>query len=896
MRDWLRQWRNRFRFRRFDDDVAEELAFHRAMKAREVEARGLVAGDADLTVRREMGSTLAARDQARSVWVAPWIDGLRQDLRDALRSIARRRALTATAVGALAIGSATATTGFMLVDALLLRSLPVTRPHQLVWLRAPAFSYSIVREVRERGAMFAGAFGWGLREMDVAWTGEPAPATTLFVTGPYFATLGVEPARGRLLDERDEDAASDNAVAVLSHRAWQRRFGADPRIVGRAVRVDGMPVTIVGVAPEGFFGVAPGSAPELTIPLTLLPRLRADDRAALTSRAWLHVMARLAPGLTRQQADRAFQVVWPHVLEATTGLDEPADRRARFLSRPTGLEPGESGYSDVRNQFRSPVWVLAALVGLVALVACATAANVFLASALARSRELALRAALGCGRRRLVRQLVVEGLVLALLAAAAGLVVSRWSAEAIVSLLTTTSDSVLLDFAPDWRLVAFVVSSVAVATLLFALAPALLTARVDPARALVAGARLTSHASGRFARALVVSQTAFSVILLVAAALFLRSLGYVLALDPGFDPARLLLVRLDPAAIVRTIDDEASRPAVLASYYGQALDRLRALPQVESASLSWYPLISLDMGHRTRSLAVDGGPFVEEGTPTYFNAVSAGYFATAGTPLLHGREFTPLDTQEGERVVVINRTLARAAFGNANPLGHRITIGLHASRRDLSIVGVVADAKYQRLQEPQHRIAYLPHVQLPEYQDGSPMVATIRLRPGRGGADAAIRRALHAVDPRPPVVIERMEDRMRESILRERLLAILALSLAGAALALSVGSLVGLMLHLVGQRTQELGVRLALGARPRALVSGVLGQTVALAAIGIAVGACIALASGRLVAGLLHGVGATDLVSLAIVIAVALVASAAAGVIPAIRAARVNPLQALRVN
>jgi predicted permease len=894
MTGWVRRWRNRLRFRRFDEDIAEELAFHRTMKARELEARGLRAADLDRAVRRELGSTLAARDQARSVWVAPWLDGLRQDLRDALRSMARRRALAATAVGALAIGSAAATTGFMLVDALILRPLPVTHPDELVWLRAPAFSFPIVGEVRARGDMFAGAFGWGLRPMDVAWTGEPAPTTTLFVTGPYFSTLGVRPAAGRLLDERDDGATSDDAVAVLSHRAWQRRFGADPGIVGRTVRVDGMAVTIVGVAPEGFFGVAPGTAPELTLPLTLLARLRTDDRSSLTSRAWLHVMARLSPRLTREEADRRFQVVWSQVLETTTGLDEPPDRRARFLARRSGLEPGDAGYSDVRNQLRAPLWVLAALVALVALVACATAANVFLASALARSRELALRAALGCGRRRLVRQLLVEGFVLALVAAAAGLVVSRWSTDAIVGLLTT-GDSIFLELAPDWRLLAFAASSVGVATMLFALAPALLTARVDPARALQAGARLTLHGRGRFTRALVVSQTAFSVILLVAAALFLRSLGHVLSLDPGFDPSRLRLVRLDPAALVRT-SDPASKPALIESYHLQAVERLRTLPQVESASLSWYPLISIDAGHQTRTLAMDGGPFVEENTRTYFNGVSDGFFATAGMALLHGRAFTRDDQRESERVVVINRTLARAAFGGRSPLGHRITIGLHDSRRDLTIVGVVADAKYQRLQEPQRRIAYLPLAQLHEYQEGSPVVATVRLREDPGDADAAIRATLHAIDPRPAIVVEPMEDRLRESLVRERLLAMLALSLAGAALALSVGSLVGVMLHLVGQRTKEIGVRLTLGARPRALVADVLAQTIVLAAAGVIVGTAVALASGRLVAGLLHGVSPTDLTSLVTVIGIALVASVAAGVIPAVRAARVDPLQALRAE
>jgi predicted permease len=883
------------RYRRFDDEVAEEIGFHRAMKAREVEGRGARAGDAEVAVRREMGRTLAARDEARSIWIAPWIDGLRQDLRDAVRSSARRRALTATAVGALAIGSASATTGFVLVDALILRPLPVVRPHELVWLRDPAFSYPIVRQVRERAGMLAGAFGWGLRQVDVAWAGEAAPATAMFVTGPYFATLGLRPAAGRLLDPRDEQGASDTAVAVLSHRAWQRRFGGDPGVVGRMVRVDGLPVSIVGVSPEGFFGVAPGTAPELTMPLALVSRLRTDDRAALSSRAWLHVMARLQPGLTREQADGAFQVVWTQVLEATTGLDEPADRRARFLSRRTGLEPGDAGYSEVRNRFRAPLWVLASLVGLLAVVACATAANVFLASALARSRELALRAALGCGRTRLARQLVVEGFILALLAAAAGLLVSRWSAAAIVSLFTTTVDGVLLDLAPDWRLLAFVGSSVVVATVLFAVAPALLTARIDPARALQAGARLTTHGRGRLSRTLVVSQTAFSVILLVAAALFLRSLGHVLSLDPGFDPARLRLVRLDPAPLVRASDD-ASRPAALESYFGRVLDSLRALPQVEAAGLSWYPPISLDMGHRTRTLARDGGPFVEERTPTYFNGVSAGYFATAATALLHGREFTEEDTLQGGRVVVINRTLARAVFGNASPLGRRLSIGRHDSRRDLTVVGVVADAKYQRLQEDQQRIAYLPYLQVREFQEGAPMVATVRLRHESGDADAAIRRTVQAIDPRLPIVIERIEDRLRESILRERLLAILALSLAAAALALSIGSLVGVMLHLVGQRTKEIGVRLALGARPRSLVGDVLGRTLVLAASGIVIGSAIALASGRLVAGLLYGVSPTDLLSLAIVASVVLVASAAAGAIPAIRAARVDPLQALRVE
>jgi putative ABC transport system permease protein len=893
----LRRLLNRLRYRRFDAEIAEELAFHRSLKASEHRTDGESAGPA--AVSRAMGNELRMREIAREVWIPQAFEALRQDLRDAFRMIVRRPLFTSAAVAALILGVGGATTAFSLLNALVLRRLPVERPDELVYLRDPSFSYPILQEIRSRTSLLAGSFAWNLDQYDVMWGVEPEPTLVLLASGTLHATLGVRPVAGRLLTADDEGASASDAAAigVLSYGAWQRRFAADPGVLGRTISIQGVPITIVGVTPPEFFGVAPGRSPEITVPVTLAERLRPAEGDTLTQpgRAWLHFMGRLRRDISLMEADAELQTIWPHVLEITTSTSETPQRRARYLSRRTAFMEGATGYSSVRNQFRQPLLILSGLSALLLLLGCATVANLLLAGAWGRSRELAVRLALGCSRGRLARQLLLEGLILASLAGVASVVISRWSAEALVALLTTAQEPVMLDLWVDARVVGFLVAIVALSAVAFNAAPIVMTLHVEPGSALKSGSRQVAAQGDLAGRALVAVQIALSVVLLFGAALFLRSLGHLLSLDPGFDSRRLLVARVEPAA-GSLPDDEARRGQSLAAFYRAITDAIGATREVESVALSLYPPVSDEDGSWTRTVGVDGAAPVESGTATYFNAVSPGYFATLGTPLVAGRDFTSSDRLGSQPVVVVNAALARRFFAGENPIGRRITVGLSASRQNLTIVGVVADSKYQRLQEETRDIAYLPYLQSPETLNGRAMSASIRVVRVSDRVQAAVRESLAGVDAQLRPRVDRLDNRIQDSLVIERLLAVLGIALAGVALFLAGGGLFGLMAHLVARRTREIGVRLALGARPSKVLTRVLGESLGLTLVGLVAGIASAAGAARWVGAMLHGVTVSDPIAYLGVVIVTLGLALAAGLVPALRAAAVDPIEALRAE
>ncbi len=883
---WL-SWR-----RHKDDELDEEIRGHLAMAVRDRVDRGESIDQARERARREFGNVALVKEATREMWGWATLERLVQDVRYGVRLMAKSHVFTATVVLSLALGIGAVSTVFALINAIELRTLPVTRPGELVWLQHPSFSFPIFREIRDRGWMFDGVFAWNLRELSVRWGDEPEPVRTLLTTGAFYRTLGVTPIAGRSIEPADDVAGAPRPVAVLSHAAWRRRFAGDPAIVGRTIVIERVPFTIVGVAPAGFFGVAVGTAPEITIPLTMLPRLREEERDILmrTGNAWLHIMGRLRPGLTRAQAEPAFQLIWRDTLETTTSRDETPARRLRYLSRATSLMPGATGFSSVRNQFSEPLWLLFALVALLLLVSCAAVGNLLLARSAARQRELAVRLALGASRGRVARQLLVEGLLLALAGAAAGLVLALWSADLLVRNVSTAALPITLNVALDWRVLTFT-SLIAVAVALaFTVAPAVRGLRVDPGEVIKSGARLvgTGWRESHTARVLVVAQMAFSLVMLAGAALFLRSLGTILAQDSGVDATNLLVVSTDP------------RPGVEREvFYRDLLDRLRAVPGVTAASLSWVPPISDHQGSWTQSIGVDGAPPADamaHDSPdaTFFNAVSPGYFDTVGTALVSGRDVRWTDSRTAPRVAIVNEALARTFFPGQSPIGHRITIGLAAARKDLEIVGVVRDAKYQRLQEPTRRIAYLPYEQLPEFTAGNNLVAEVRTRRSSPEMTGAVREAVRQTRPTSPIVIEAMDSRIRDSLVRERLIAFVATLLGAFSLVLCCGSLYGLLSQIVARRTNEIGIRVALGAPSAAVVWMVVRDTLQVALLGAGAGLLLAATNTRLARRFLYGISAVDAGSLAAAAIVLIATALIAGFLPARRAAHVDPVTALR--
>lgn len=640
------------------------------------------------------------------------MDTFVSDLRDAIRRLHRSPAFTLAAVATLALGIGANTAVFTVLDGVAFKSLSVREPGELVLLKHPSFSYPIFREVQARGEAFSSVFAWDDRRVNVVWNagGESQPTAAVVVSGEFHEGLGVRAAAGRAIEPTD-DRAGATPVAVLSHDGWRRRFAGDPAVLGRIIHVEGVPFTIVGVTPPEFFGASPGSAPEVTMPLAAAPLLKAEHRDILEQpgRAWLRIMARLKPGLEVRQANAAFQASWPQVLEATMTGDIPADRRQRYLSRVTELVSARTGHSSVRNEFTRPLWLLLGLVVLLLLAACAAVGNLMLARASARSREVAVRIALGASRGRIVRELLTEGLVLVLAGAAGGVLLATWGSAGLVALLSTRESPIVLDLRPDARVLAFTILAAVLTGAGFALAPALRATRVDPALALQGGRIVGQdlHRS-RLGRSLVVSQIAVSMVLLVGTALFSRSLLHLVSMDPGFQTKNVVLLGADPTAAGY---DDVRR----VGFYRELLDRLRRLPGVESASLSWFPPLSDKAGGSwTETMAIDGAPPASDpGGRTYFNAVSGGYFETLGIPVVPGRDFGPHDVASGPRTVIINEALARAFFPGQDPIGRRLGAGRHPSRQRLEIVGVVkarsTSASRRRLgASPTSRISSFP--------------------------------------------------------------------------------------------------------------------------------------------------------------------------------------------
>ena len=780
---FLRRLLYLLRHRRMEAEFAEELETHRLLaQQRELQAG---AADAAAASRRAMGNVTLAREDARAQWIAPWLDSVWQDGMYALRGFRRAPAFTGAFVLVMALGVGATTAVFALVDSLVLRDLPVSRPDRLVYFSSPSFSYPIFTGVQARSTdVLTSVAAWSIEDEYVAWSQQLEPSEVLTASGGFYDTLGVTAAVGRTFSDADDriGGGSEGRVAVISYSAWQRRYGGNPGAVGRTVRVGPDTYTIVGVTPRAFFGVAPGVAPEITIPLT--SNARPSSLQSATS-SWVHLIGRLRDGVSLAEANTALQRFWPAVLEGSVGTRVPADRRESFLGRQTSIESARAGFSRVRNRFARPLWFLFALVALLLVVAAASAANLLLARGAGRRREIAVRLAIGAGRGRLVRQMLTESMVLTTIAAAAGLLVAKWGAGSLLALMTTREQVITLDAGISNRIVLFSLALAAITSALCSVIPAFRATRVDPACGLKAatGTLRTFGSGPASGRTIVAAQVAVSVLLLASATLFARSLYGVLSRTAGVD-RQVLVVTADAEA--GGYEDERA-----AGYYQQLLERVRNVPGVAAASISMYPPLSGGDGAWTQNAGIDGAaPGTDAASVVYFNTISSSYFRTTGMTLLRGRDIADSDIATAVPVAVVNEALVRRFFSGQDPIGRQITFGRDNSRQTLQIVGVVSDAKYQRLQEEPRSVAYLPWLQ----QRVENMF--LELRAGSPAAVAeAVRREASSIDGVVPVHLQTVDERIRESLVTERVLATLAALLAGAAAVLACAGLYGLLAY-----------------------------------------------------------------------------------------------------
>jgi predicted permease len=833
------------------------------------------------------------------------MDDLGRDLRFALRSLAKTPGFTLVVVLTLALGIGANTAIFSLMDQILLRFLPVQEPERLVVLSGPGpfsgssssrsntitpFSQPMFEGIRDGNSVFDGVIGQFSASVHLSVGKETESVQGDLVSGNFFEVLGLRPAAGRLFTAADDTTPGGHPVVVLSHAYWARRFGGDASAVGRTVGVNNEPMTIVGVAPKGFHGVEVGQPIDVFVPLMMQPGVIPTwPRAAGDWRVrWLMVQARLKDGVTRAQAKAEIDVLYRQLLEEDfKTIKTPSERfRTRFFEKTVDVLPGAHGTSSLRDDSRTPLALLMAMVGLVLLIACANVANLLLARASSRQKEVALRLALGASRRRIVRQLLVESLVLAGVGGLVGMVFAIWTGDVLLRALPFEEASRVFTAEPDARVGAFALGLSVVTGLLFGLVPALQATRpqVFPTLKNESTAVASGGAPARFRKGLVVAQIALSLLLLVGAGLFSRSLANLRALDPGFEPQSLLAFGIDPALNGYSLE---RRLAILQ----QVQQDLEAEPGVASASLAAEPLMT--DSNTSSTVRVEGyEPKEDEDMNPNFNYVGPRFFETLGITRVSGRDFSDADALSAPKVAVVNETFARYFFGDQDPIGRRFGLGRRSQGFDFTIVGLVRDGKASSLREKPRRFVYAPFTQ---NERVSGMTFYVRSTLDPSALAGRVRAVVGRADSTLPVTsLKTMQTQIRESLFVDRLVAGLAAAFGVVAMALAAIGLYGVMSYAVTLRTREIGIRVALGAERRTVLGMVLAEVGTLTAVGVAIGLPVAYGLGRLVESQLFGIHAGDPLTLAAATATLAGAAFLAGYLPAARATRVDPVVALR--
>ena len=892
-----------FRRHSLERDLDAELRSHLDMAVE----RNIRQGMSPEQARREALLTFGGLEQTKETYrerrSLPFLDTLLQDLRFAFRMLRKSPGFTAVAVLTLALGIGANTAIFSLTDQILLRNLPVPHPEQLFILRSPgpnhghtwsdvdqgaqSFSYGMYKDLRERSTVFSGLLACREATVNVSGHGETQVAHANLVSGNFFETLEVQPALGRLFTSTDETAPGADPAAVLSYAYWSRQFGADPSIVNKALTVNGVPLTVVGVTRKGFYGVEIGSMPDLFIPVTMKAQMAPNMHQTLEDRTdhWLPVIGRLKPGITPARAQAELQPIYQPILESDAKLLKLSGKDLeRFTSKPLLLAGGAHGRLVLQEGAQEPLLVLMSMVGLVLLIACANIAGLLVARGEARQREIAVRLAMGAKRARLIRHLLTESLLIAIVGGAAGIALAWWGLNAITAAQGYGMRNLVTNL--DFRVLWFAVGLTLATTILFGLSPAMRATRLDLQSTLkdqgssVSGGR--SNVGLR--KLLIVSQVALTAVLLAGAGLFARTLMNLEHANLGVNTSHVLQFSVAP-------DLNGSTPAQTLAFADRARNEIATIPGVRSVTISRTEIFASD---DSSSNFTPEGYRPGDDTDAMYDFMGPNYFSTMGIPLIAGREFTEADTTASPKVCIINEKLAQRSFAGRNPIGLHITHGAGTLFMDppMEIIGVVANSKWDDA-----RSDIVPFLYMPYSQDKNAGHLAFYIRTERDPLPiaATLRSLVHQLDPNLPVNnLHTLEEQVSGSMSNDRLVAVLSVSLALLAALLAALGLYGVLAYVVARRTREIGIRIAIGGERPDILRLIVGQGLRLTVIGGAIGIVAALIAARWVASLLYGVTAHDPLTFVGVIVLLALVSGAACYIPARRATRVDPMVALR--